>query len=110
MTQTYLQQLSRGVVESLLLYLISELPTHGYRIAKELEKRSHGYLKFNGSTIYCALRRLEEKGLVLSSWQQVTQGQRRRYYELTKMGRQILAGKLGEWQTFCSAISKVISS
>lgn len=93
-----------------MLFLISELPTHGYHIAKELEKRSQGYFKFNGSTIYSALRRLEKKGLVLSSWQQVTQGQRRRYYALTEKGRQILAGKLGEWQTFYSAVSNVISS
>ena len=110
MVQYYLRELLRGIVEPLLLFLIAELPMHGYHIIKELEKRSQGYLKFKASTIYSALRRLEEDGLVLSSWQQVPQKQRRRCYELTERGREILDTKLGEWQKFYIAVSKVINS
>ena len=109
MTQFYLQQLLRGVVEPLLLFLISELPMHGYQIIKELDRRSQGYFKFNGSTIYSALRRLEKEGLVLSSWQQVAQRQSRRCYQLTEKGHQILTEKLAEWQRFYRAASRVIS-
>ena len=108
MTQFYLQQLLRGVVEPLLLFLIGELPMHGYQIAKELERRSQGYFKFSGSTIYSALRRLEREELVLSSWQQVAQKQSRRCYEITEKGRQILAEKLTEWQRFYRAASRVV--
>ncbi|MBA7504033.1 hypothetical protein ES706_04746 [subsurface metagenome] len=109
MTQPYVQQLLKGVVEPLLLFIINELPAHGYQIAKELDKRSQGYFEFRGSTIYSALRRLEHEGLVLSTWQQVTQKQKRRCYELTEKGRQILAERLGEWQQFYNATSKVVS-
>jgi PadR family transcriptional regulator PadR len=109
MTQLYLEQLLKGVVEPLLLLVISELPTYGYHIAKELNKRSRGYFKFGGSTIYSALRRLEREGLVLSTWQQVTQKQKRRCYELTEKGHQILAEELSEWQQFYNATSKVVS-
>ena len=97
-------------MEPLLLFLIAELPTHGYQIIRELERRSQGYLEFKGSTIYSALHRLEKEGLVLSSWQRVAKKQSRRYYELTEMGRQILDMKLDEWQKFHIAVSKVISS
>jgi len=109
MTQPYVQQLLKGVVEPLLLFIINELPAHGYQIAKELDKRSQGYFEFRGSTIYSALRRLEREGLVLSTWQQVTQKQKRRCYELTEKGHQILAERLGEWQQFYNATSKVVS-
>ena len=109
MSQSYLRELLRGVVEPLLLFLIAELPMHGYQIIKELERRSQGYLKFKGSTIYSALRRLEKDELVLSSWQQVARKQSRRCYKLTERGRRILDTKLDEWQKFYIAISKIIN-
>lgn len=109
MSQSHLEQLLRGVVEPLMLFIIGELPMHGYRIAKELERRSSGYFKLTESTVYSALRRLEREGLVLSSWQLVAKKQKRRCYELTEKGRQILAKKLAEWQRFSNATSKVIS-
>jgi len=109
MSQSYIQELLRGVVEPLLLFLIADLPTYGYQIIKELEKRSQGYFKFKESTIYSALRRLEKEELVLSSWQQVAQKQRRRCYELTEKGRQTLAKKLAEWQRFYAAAGRVIN-
>jgi PadR family transcriptional regulator PadR len=109
MTQSYVRELLRGVVEPLLLLIISMLPVHGYQIAKELNRRSHGYFEFSGSTIYSALRRLESEGLVLSSWQPVARKQSRRYYQITSKGRQILAEKLAELQKFYRATSKVMS-
>ena len=110
MSQSYGRELLKGVVEPLLLFLIAGLPMHGYQIAKELEKRSQGYFKLTESTIYSALRRLESKGLVLSWWQQVARGQRRRCYELTEKGRQILTDELAQWQKFHSAANKVMGS
>jgi len=108
MAQSHLKQLLRGVIEPLLLFIIGELPMHGYRIAKELERRSSGYFRLGGSTIYSTLRRLEKRGLVLSFWQQITQKQKRRCYKLTERGREILAGKVDEWQKFYSATNKII--
>ena len=110
MAQSYLQQLLRGVVEPLLLLLISELPTYGYQIMKELEKRSQGYFRLRGSTIYSALRRLEREGLVLSSWDQVARRQGRRCYKLTEKGGQILSQKLAEWQGFYRAAARVMNN
>lgn len=108
MSQSYLKQLLIGVVEPLILFIISELPMHGYQVAKELEKRSSGYFKLRGSTIYSALRRLEKQGLVLSYWQQVARKQKRRCYKLSQKGREILAAKTAEWQRFYCATNKVI--
>jgi PadR family transcriptional regulator PadR len=109
MSQSYVCQLLRGVVEPLLLFIIGELPIHGYELARELERRSEGYFNLTASTLYSALRRLESKGLVSSSWQLVAK-QRRRYYELTEKGRQILAEELAQWQKFLGATDRVIDS
>ena len=109
MSNSYLQQLLSGVVEPLMLFIISDLPMHGYRIAKELEQRSNGYFKLTGSTVYSALRRLEKNGLVFSTWQQVAKKQKRRYYQLTEKGYQIMAEKLSEWSKFSGATRQVIN-
>jgi PadR family transcriptional regulator PadR len=110
MYRSYVKQLLRGVIEPLLLYIIDELPLYGYGIAKELDRRSQGYFNLAASTLYSALRRLESRGLILSSWQQVTYRQKRRYYELTERGRKVLAEQLAQWQKFLSATEKVIES
>jgi len=110
MSQSYVRQLLRGVVEPLLLFIIDELPMHGYEIARELDRRSQGYFNLTASTIYSALRRLESRGLVLSSWQQVARKQKRRYYKLTEKGHQILAEELAQWQKFLGATDRVIDS
>jgi len=109
MAQSYVRLLLRGVVEPLLLFIIGELPIHGYEIARELERRSEGYFDLTASTLYSALRRLERRGLVLSSWQQITK-QKRRCYELTEKGRQILAEELAQWEQFLGATDRVIDS
>jgi PadR family transcriptional regulator PadR len=108
MKRQYSEQLKKGVTETALLYIISEVQTYGYSLIKELEKRTTGYLKLKGGTIYPALQRLELKGLV-KSWQQRTSQRRaRRYYEITDKGRQFLAKRLAEWRDFSLAVSTLM--
>jgi PadR family transcriptional regulator, regulatory protein PadR len=105
----YVEQLLRGVVEPLMMYIIAELPSHGYRIAKEIERRSSGYFRLTASTVYSALRRLEADGLVWSAWFGETRSPRRRYYYLTDKGREVLAMKLLEWERFSLAAQQVLA-
>jgi PadR family transcriptional regulator PadR len=105
----YIDQLLRGVVEPLMLCIIGEIPSHGYRIAAEIERRSAGYFQLTASTVYSALRRLEQDGLVSSTWQNVSAAPRRRYYQLTEKGREILRLKLAEWERFSSAAEQVLA-
>ena len=108
MKRQYVEQLKKGITETALLYLINEVQTYGYNIIKELEKRTTGYLRLKGGTIYPALQRLEIKGLV-ESWRQPTTKRRsRRYYKITDKGQQFLAKRLEEWQDFSQAVSKLM--
>jgi len=104
----YFQQLIKGVTEPILLYLINEIPMYGYQITKELKKRTAGYFKLKGGTIYPALQRLESKGLVTSRWQQITLHQRRKYYQITEKGQQFLVNRLADWKEFSTAVSMLL--
>ncbi len=104
-----MKQLLRGVVDPLMLFVISELPRHGYSIAQEIERRSSGYFRLTASTVYSALRRLESEGLVRSNWQKVAGIPRRRSYCLTEKGWHALNLKLREWEQFCVATDRVMT-
>ena len=83
---------------------------YGYQISKELNKRTAGYFKFKGGTIYPLLRRLENKGLVISKWRHTTQRQARKYYKITEKGRQFLASRVAEWKDFSMAVNVFIGN
>lgn len=106
----YDRELLKGNTDSLLLSLLSQQPMYGYQIIKELEQRSRGYFKFKEGTLYPALHRLEEAGLVTAKWQQLPTGQERRYYYITEKGLEVWRAKLGEWLGFSAAMNLVMHS
>lgn len=108
MKREYIEQLTKGITEPVLLYLINEVPTYGYNLIKELEKRTTGYFKLKGGTIYPALQRLETKGLVKSRRQRTTKRQARKYYQITEKGQQFLANRLAEWKDFSMVVSMLM--
>jgi DNA-binding PadR family transcriptional regulator len=108
MRRQYIEQLKKGITEIALLYLINEVQTYGYNIIKELEKRTTGYFKLKGGTLYPALQRLEIKGLVKSRRQRTTERQSRKYYQITEKGKQFLVSMLADWQNFSTVVSMLM--
>ena len=105
----YDSDLLRGNTDSLLLFLINEHgQTYGYRLIKEIEERSRGYFRFKEGTVYPALRKLENDGLVQGEWKKLPNGQERRYYSITDQGKQLLQQKLAMWASFSSAMALVM--
>lgn len=101
-------ELMKGSSESLLLCLVSQQPMYGYQIVKELDRKSQGYFKFKEGTLYPALHRLEEAGLIEGKWQLLPSGRQRRYYHITNKGRHLLAVKRNQWQDFFTAMNLII--
>ena len=101
------QDLMKGNTDSLLLCLISQQPTYGYQMMRELEGRSQGYFKFKEGTLYPALHRLEKAGLVMGRWQALSGGRQRRYYYITAKGHATLAEKTAEWRDFFTAMNLI---
>jgi len=81
---------------------------YGYRIIKDLDRRSQGYFKFKEGTLYPALHRLERAGLILGRWQVLPSGQQRKYYHITDKGLSILVERRGQWQDFLTAMNLII--
>jgi len=104
----YIQQLLKGLIDPIILSIVNRLPMYGYQIVKELEKKTGGYLKLAGGTIYPSLIRLEKNGLVVSRWKQITQARGRRYYQITEKGKEFLTSRSDEWQDFCTVVSRLI--
>ena len=103
----YGRELLKGSTDHLLLSLIEQEPTYGYQLIKEIGKRSGGYFEFKEGTLYTALHRLEKEGLIEGKWERIPNGQERRYYYLTKMGRRVLNEKRDEWRGFSAAVNLV---
>jgi PadR family transcriptional regulator PadR len=108
-SREYNPDLLRGNTDSLLLFLINERgQTYGYRLIKEIAERSKGYFRFKEGTVYPALRKLENDGLIQGEWKKLPNGQERRYYSMTEAGRELLRQKLVMWQSFASAMALVM--
>jgi len=105
----YLPDLLRGNTESLLLFEINEQGnTYGYRLIKEIEKKSQGFFHFKEGTVYPALRKLENEGLIKGEWQELPSGQKRRYYQITEAGKEVLRKKIAAWQGFTDAVNLIL--
>jgi DNA-binding PadR family transcriptional regulator len=104
----YDSDLLRGNTDSMLLFLIEQHgESYGYRLIKEIEQRSRGFFRFKEGTVYPALRKLENEGLIQGSWKRLPSGQERRYYRITSKGRASLQKKIAMWQNFNTAMGLV---
>jgi PadR family transcriptional regulator PadR len=97
----------KGHLDLLLLAIVENGPAHGYMIIEKLRQRSGGTFDLPEGTIYPALHRLEEDGLLASHWSEDTI-RRRRIYELTPKGRQVLDKRQQEWRRFAKAVESTV--
>jgi DNA-binding PadR family transcriptional regulator len=99
--------LKKGSAELLVLALIEERARHGYEIAKLIEQRSGGALKFHAASLYPTLYRLERRGLIQGRWLERAGERRRRFYRLRPEGTAVLAVQRDAWQSFVVALRRV---
>lgn len=98
----------KGHLDTMLLAVLADAPSHGYGIAERLRLRSGGAFTLPEGTVYPALHRLESGGLIASRWATVT-GRRRRVYRLTQRGRDALDSGRAEWKGFARAVHATLS-
>ncbi len=97
----------KGHLDLLLLSVLAAGPAHGYAIISALRERSDGTFDLPEGTIYPALHRLEDGGLLSSSWA-AGDGRRRRVYVLTSAGATALAAEQTEWRRFATGVVAVL--
>jgi DNA-binding PadR family transcriptional regulator len=88
----------------IVLAALSGGPVHGYAVIQEIHRRSGGAFDLPEGTIYPALHRLEQSGLLTSQWKTGDSGRRRRVYSLTRRGQHALADHRSVWMRFADAI------
>jgi len=101
------RELKKGSAELLILSLVEARPRHGYEISKLIEVRSEGRLRFHIASLYPLLYRLEERGWIEGRWVEKPGERRRRFYRLTRAGRQVLAAQRDRWREFVEAVALI---
>jgi PadR family transcriptional regulator, regulatory protein PadR len=97
----------KGTLPTLILEALQQQPSHGYRIAQRIKERSRGVLDFKEGTLYPALHKLENDGMV-ESYDGIENGRPRRYYRITQSGRTLLAKDRDEWRQLSRAVTTIL--
>jgi len=98
----------RGSVELLVLKTLSLAPMHGWGIGQRIQQISGGELEVNQGSLYPALQRLEQKGLITSEWRTTENNRRARYYEITAAGRRALGAETESWRRFAGTMELIL--
>jgi PadR family transcriptional regulator PadR len=95
----------QGTLDLMVLQTVDSLgPLHGYAIAARLEQVSAGALQLNMGTLYPALMRLEQRGLLRGTWGTTDSNRKARFYALTQAGRRQLARERRAWDRMAGII------
>ncbi len=101
-------RLGRGDLSLLLLAALAEREMYGYELVAGLRERSDGVFDLPEGTVYPALRRLEQQGLIAGRWVDVGGAPRRRYYAPTRDGERALNAGRADWRRFVTATDSVL--
>ena len=99
----------QGTLDLMVLQTLDSLgPRHGYDIATRLEQISGGALQLNMGTLYPALMRLEQRGLLRGKWGTTESNRKARFYAITPVGRRQLAREKDAWDRMAGIIHTVL--
>jgi PadR family transcriptional regulator len=101
-------ELLQGALELLILRLLQSQPLNGWDIMRRLQLVSGEVLTVTAGSLYPALHRLEERGLVSASWQLSENNRRARVYRITAAGRRQLQAEREMWARFSGAVNALL--
>ena len=102
--------LLQGTLDLIVLQLLRAEPTNGYDLAQRIQAVSKDVLQVNAGSLYPALYRLEERGLIEAEWQETDSGRRAKVYSLTTTGRKQLAEQRETWARFAGALALILDT
>jgi len=101
-------EMLKGHLDLIVLAALAAGPAHGYAVIEQIRRRSGQAFDLPEGTIYPALHRLEQAGLLASRWVIAESGRRRRVYALTRRGERALAERRAVWRQFSDAIGGLL--
>jgi PadR family transcriptional regulator, regulatory protein PadR len=102
-------EMLKGHLDMIVLAALAAGPAHGYAVIEEIRRKSRQAFDLPEGTIYPALHRLEQAGLLSSRWVTAESGRRRRVYSLTRRGNRALVERRAVWQEFSQAIGGLLA-
>jgi PadR family transcriptional regulator len=102
--------LVQGTLDLLILRVIALEPMHGWAIAQRIRQLSGEELRVGQGSLYPALHKLEQNGLIQAKWGESENNRRAKYYSLTRDGRKALEREASEWERLSAAISLVVGT
>jgi transcriptional regulator len=100
--------LPQGTLDLLILKVVALGPVHGYAIAQRLEQASRHVVQVPQGSLYPALHRLENRGLLAADWKETETGREAKFYRLTGNGRAQLEKEAASWGRLTEAVSLIL--
>ena len=99
-----------GTLELIVLQLLEAEPTNGYDLTLRIQTVSKDVLNVNAGSLYPALYRLEQRGLLKATWVKSDTGRRTKSYSVTTAGRKHLAAQRVDWRRFTGALDAILAT
>jgi transcriptional regulator len=100
--------LPQGTLDLLILKIVALGPAHGYSIAQRLQQVSRDVVQVPQGSLYPALHRLENRGLLAADWSETESGREAKFYRLTKKGRAALEEQTASWRRLAAAVGTIL--
>jgi len=101
-------ELLQGTLDMLILRILQWGPQHGHGIGQAIRQSSADLLQIERGSLYPALHRLEDRGLISAEWKSSELNRRAKYYRLTAAGRKQLLTEQSKWKLLVRAITRVM--
>jgi PadR family transcriptional regulator len=101
--------LPQGTLDLLILKMAALGPVHGYAIAQRLQHVSRDVVQVPQGSLYPALHRLEQRGLLAAEWYETETGREAKFYKLTRKGRAELASESKSWERLAEAVGVILN-
>lgn len=102
--------LMQGTLELLILNTLARESMHGYGIVQRIHETTEDLLKVEDGSLYPALYRMEERGLIKSEWGVSENNRRAKFYKLTRSGQRKLEAERANWNRISKAVSKILQA
>src|SRR5947199_10831664 len=100
--------LPQGTLDLLILKVVALGPVHGYAIAQRLQQVSSDVVQVPQGSLYPALHRLENRGLLSADWNETETGREAKLYNLTRKGPAQLEKETGSWERLTTAVGLLL--
>jgi transcriptional regulator len=100
--------LPQGTLDLLILKIVALGPIHGYAIAQRLQQVSRDVVQVPQGSLYPALHRLENRGLLAADWKGTETGREAKFYRLTRKGRTTLDAETASWRRLSDAVALIL--